>query len=143
MTMEDFNIQSFVKSLKHNCHWNEKLVCERQLMCEGCEYQPKDDEKVNGKKEPIQIGWEKDPYNCGVFPYCPACGEMAYSVERCVFCGQRFVQDQRTDEWNKPPETVKRNCPKCGGIKSLVGTRSKVNGHFHGKCEKCGCILME
>lgn len=24
-------------------------------------------------------------------PVCPHCGEMPYSFERCVFCGQRFV----------------------------------------------------
>jgi hypothetical protein len=23
-------------------------------------------------------------------PVCPICGEMPYSVEQCVFCGQRF-----------------------------------------------------
>ncbi|MEZ3438611.1 MAG: hypothetical protein K1W18_07000 [Oscillospiraceae bacterium] len=76
-------------------------------------------------------------------PECPHCGEMAYNTRRCVFCGQRFIQDERTAEWNNPSETVKRNCPFCGRENTLVGERSRINGHFHGTCKKCGHVVIE
>lgn len=100
-------------------------------------------------RKPVKLIWADDydgRTDCiihNAVPECPHCGEMAYSTKRCVFCGQRFIQDELTAEWSKPPETVKLNCPMCGGEKTLVGARSRINGHFHGKCEKCGCELME
>lgn len=100
-------------------------------------------------RKPVPLLW-KDTYDGmrdkiipGGEPECPRCGEMPYSLQQCVFCGQRFIQDEVVKERSKPPETVKLNCPMCGGEKSLVGSRSRINGHFHGKCEKCGCVLME
>ena len=26
-------------------------------------------------------------------PQCPACGQMPYSTERCIFCGQKFLKE--------------------------------------------------
>ena len=100
-------------------------------------------------RKPMRLIW-RDTYDGAAdriihnaVPECPRCGEMPYSTKRCVFCGQRFIQDETIAEYNKPPEKVVRNCPMCGGEKTLVGTRAKCNGHFHGKCEKCGCVRME
>lgn len=41
-------------------------------------------------------------------------------------------------EWNE----IMMDCPACGGRGTLTGTRAD-NGHFHGRCEACGTILME
>ncbi|MDD6762834.1 MAG: hypothetical protein PUD92_04225 [Clostridiales bacterium] len=40
-------------------------------------------------------------------------------------------------------KTERTHCIMCGGANSVVGTRAKINGHFHGKCEKCGAVYME
>lgn len=56
-------------------------------------------------------------------PECPHCKEMPYSYEQCVFCGQRFVQED-----SKPDKTAEQRplkegetitfidgiCPECG-----------------------------
>lgn len=124
------------------CHWDPARTCEKELMCGACEYQPADDDKPNGKKEPVKIGWEES-YG-GTWPQCPACGEMPYSTERCTFCGQKFIQDDpELQEYTKPPEEVRMDCFMCGGHNTMVGTRARSNGHFHGQCEKCGCRMME
>lgn len=65
------------------------------------------------------------------------------SLERCVFCGQRFLPDALTEEWSKPPEEVRMDCPSCGGKSTMVGARARSNGHFHGQCTVCGCVVME
>ena len=69
------------------------------------------------------------------------CGDMPYSTEQCYWCGQRFLQDEDIEEYNTiSEETIK--CPFCGK-KTMVGTRSKYNNHFHGKCVNCGVVIME
>lgn len=76
-------------------------------------------------------------------PRCPHCGEMPYSYIECTFCGQRFVQDEKTRIAAKPPKEEKTDCFICGGKDTIKGHRAKVNGHFHGKCEKCGATIIE
>ena len=39
-------------------------------------------------------------------PRCPYCGEMPYSTEECVFCGQRFTEESAM-QGNLPPEPIK------------------------------------
>ena len=34
-------------------------------------------------------------------------------------------------------------CPSCGGKSTMVGARARSNGHFHGQCTVCGCVVME
>ena len=100
------------------------------------------EDKENGKAEPVHIRWAED-YWSGRYPECPSCGNMPYSLERCVFCGQRFLPDALTEEWSKPPEEVRMDCPSCGGKSTMVGARARSNGHFHGQCTVCGCVVME
>lgn len=100
------------------------------------------DDKPNGKAAPLPIAWEQD-YGGGIFPQCPACGEMPYSLDRCTFFGQRFIKDDRAKEWEQPPEEVRMDCFVCGCHNTVAGTRARSNGHFHGQCEKCGCRMME
>lgn len=75
----------FLEEMKFTCHWHKNLICEHELNCQSCKYQPDDDEKPNGKNDPILIKWETD--FAGTMPVCPVCGEMPYSFDRCMFCG--------------------------------------------------------
>lgn len=131
-----------LSGIKFKCHWDERRVCERELMCDGCKHQPPDDEKENGAAPPRPVKWTSITGD-DLYPECPACGEIPYSTERCSFCGQRFVMDERLTEYSKPPEEVRMNCFVCGGEGTLVGSRARSNGHFHGQCEACGCVVME
>ena len=135
-------MRKFPLDYVRTCHWDKDLKCDHDMYCEGCPHQPAPDDKPHGKDEPVKIGWEES-YD-GVYPQCPTCGEMPYDLERCVFCGQRFIQeDERLQEYMKPPEEVRLDCLACGGKGTLVGHRAKSNGHFHGRCEVCGCSVME
>ena len=40
---------------------------------------------------PRPINWREE-YGT-VYPFCPACDEFAYDLNRCVFCGQPFIAD--------------------------------------------------
>ena len=84
---------------KFTCHWNKGILCDRGLMCRGCEHQPEDDDKPNGKKPPVKLRWIPS-YDSTVDkiipegePQGPACGQMPYSTERCIFCGQKFLKE--------------------------------------------------
>ncbi|MCX4355910.1 MAG: hypothetical protein OSJ43_06750 [Oscillospiraceae bacterium] len=137
------------KYFKHRTVWNAHLLigeikARARRVFDVCIRAP-----IGGLRKPVRLVWTDD-YNFATdsiirnaIPECPHCGEMAYNTKRCVFCGQRFIQDEHTAEWNKPSEIIKMNCPHCGGKNTLVGARSKINGHFHGECEKCGCRIME
>lgn len=100
---------------------------------------------IGSLRKPIPLKWE-DSYDeltgeiikKEVIPSCPHCGELPYSYQQCVFCGQRFMQDEKTTEMLKPPETEYIDCFLCDGKNTVEGTRSKINGHFHGKCTACG-----
>lgn len=128
-------------SVGHTCTWDINVHCENGNSCDECEHQPKDDDKINGLKEPVKIEWQKS-YDDGIYPKCPSCGEMPYSYERCVFCGQKFIQDDpKLQEYAEEPPQETIQCMICGG--TVVGKRAKSNGHFHGQCDKCGAIVME
>ena len=95
----------------------------------------------NESKPAVHIVW-MDYYD-GRFPECPSCGEMPYSVDQCVFCGQKFLADPIAEEWKKPPEEVRIDCPICGGKKTTVGFQARSNGHFHGRCVACEIVMFE
>lgn len=130
-----------IVNMESPCHWHPEIKCRNSKDCFHCEHQPTDDEKKNGKAKPMHILWNKCAI--GAFPECPACGEMPYSYERCIFCGQKFLSDKMVEKMKKPDEEVRGNCPVCGGKNTMVGVRARSNGHFHGCCEKCGCRLIE
>lgn len=127
---------------KWKCTWDSTLDCPKgDPYCEGCEHQPADDDKPNGRKPPVPIEWERD-YG-GVIPVCPVCGEMPYSLERCIFCGQKFIKDDRALELEKPLEVEHMDCFMCGGKGTVEYTRSRYNGHRSGHCTACGIRFME
>ncbi len=104
---------------------------------------------IGGLRKPVPLEWI-DSFN-GMTdeiikngePKCPRCGEMPYSTYQCVFCGQRFIHDEKIEEFEKPSKIEHKDCVICGDKDSVSGTRAKINGHFHGKCEKCGAVYME
>lgn len=131
---------------KFKCYWHKDKDCINENYCNGCYMQPPNKNKDNGKKPPVKIKWVRDyDYSTGgltgEIPECPSCGEMPYSTEVCIFCGQRFIQDDKIKEYNEPAPIVELECPICGG--KIVGSRSRYNNHFHGKCESCGAVIME
>lgn len=56
---------------------------------------------LGGLRKPIALKWQD--YYEGRFdriiksgePICPRCKEMPYSTEQCVFCGQRFTEEDK------------------------------------------------
>lgn len=100
-------------------------------------------------RKPMALQWKDSFDGCRDIiipnsePVCPHCGIMPYSLDECVFCGQRFIQDDNTEEYSKPPEEERQDCVMCGGKNSVVGVRAKINGHFHGQCEKCGAVYHQ
>lgn len=126
------------------CHWKD-IPCEMEFDCDECKYQPAPEDKPNGKADPVPLDWEPFLDYCsgettGELPICSSCGEVPYDTERCFFCGQRFIQDEKVKEWNTP-DPVEIPCFKCGG--TMKGTRSKLNGHIHVACEACGTVIIE
>lgn len=117
------------------CHFDDNLECKNNRYCGTCEFQPDDDDKMNGKNQPSLIEWRTE-YGITV-PYCPSCGEMSYSADRCVFCGQRLIDNR--EEKNRKPRfsgVIERQeglyCPKCG---SNVEDTSKLVSHMDGMLE--------
>lgn len=101
-------------------------------------------EQRNWRNPPLKAEWEQDVWGEGSFPTCPVCGEYLYHHERCVFCGQAIVQeDSVLQDFLTPSPTERHYCFCCGGEDTVVGSRAKVNGHFHGKCENCGAVYHE
>lgn len=134
---------------EHRAVWNAKLRMEEiksraRRIIDICIRVP-----IGVLRKPVRLMWSAaydattDKIIRNADPKCPRCGEMPYSTKRCVFCGQRFIQDEAVAEYNKPLEKVVLDCPFCHGVKTLVGTKARSNGHFHGKCEKCGRVIME
>ena len=70
------------------CHWDEKRICRFKHWCMDCPYMPPDKEKENGRNEPIRF----EGYDC------PMCKQPTYSHTRCVFCGQKFINEVQTND---------------------------------------------
>jgi len=79
----------------------------------------------------------------GEMPFCPNCHEPLYEPERCFFCGQAILRDEKLTEYEKPPEVETMDCLRCGGKDTVEFVRSKVNGHKHGGCTQCGMRFIE
>lgn len=59
---------------------------------------------LGGLRKPAPLNWV-DSFNVMTDkiikngePKCPHCGEMPYSIKQCVFCGQRFIQEENANE---------------------------------------------
>lgn len=71
-------------------------------------------------------------------------------LKQCYWDKGVFCDADRMDcegcEYQPPedaPATIVRlNCSACGGVETLVCTRSRYNGHLWGTCEKCGHQMM-
>lgn len=109
---------------------------------------------VHGKRHraPVKtVIWEDDFGEGGTgYAKCPECHELAYGLDeadengiaRCPFCGQRYQLDEEGKKKMEPNPEETLTCPQCHQ-NTMVGRRAKSNGHFHGKCTNCGCVIME
>lgn len=117
--------------IKWTCHFDENRECKNEMYCDLCEHQPAADDKKNGKNPPVAIDWRTE-YGVTV-PYCPSCGEMAYSTERCMFCGQRLINHREDPKPSRYEGVIEREegcyCPECGY--NLEDT-SKLVAHMDG-----------
>lgn len=104
---------------------------------------------IGSFRKPVSLEWDdefdgmRDKIIPNAVPKCPHCGEMPYSYQRCVFCGQRFIQDDLAKERSKPPEIKHEDCFNCGGKNTVEYTESTLNGHKRGECINCGMKFME
>lgn len=124
------------------CHWDKQRICENGLFCGMCEYQPADDDKPNGKNDPVEVRYEND-YGM-MMPYCPSCGEMAYSTERCVFCGQKFTDVKAPKNKTKIiGATLDKDgdyvCDKCGKAEELELISHTDGRDFFDYTYRCTC----
>lgn len=124
------------------CYWNKDQKCTGGSYCDACEHQPPDDEKPNGKKEPVKIRWQND-YGM-IMPYCPTCGEMAYGTERCKFCGQPFIHEEAPKNKQEIIGGTMGDdgiivCKKCGNDSMKLVAHADGRGFFDYTylCMKC------
>lgn len=138
------------KACKHHqyrCTWNIRIWWDWHFKYELGRLVYKYINRPIGRlRKPLPLQWKDSFDGCrdiiipNAEPVCPHCGEMPYSYTECQFCGQRFVQDEKTKEESKPPKVERLDCLMCGKPNAVVGTRAKTNGHFHGQCEECGAV---
>lgn len=139
----DFNDKLF-------CHWNTDIECKSGYSRNDCEFQPADDDKPHGKDEPKELLWRLT-YDDSFEPVCPSCGEMPYSLDRCIFCGQKLISKRELP----PPEIIGAHpaddsedapylCDKCGanidneGLTLVAHTDAVDYFSWEYTCDKCG-----
>ena len=82
--------------------WKHIISKKARRLYEYCIRAP-----LGGLREPVPLKWvpSLSPNAAELIPNgepkCPHCGDYPYSLERCVFCGQRFTK-------------VERRCRVCG-----------------------------
>lgn len=120
-------------------YWDREEKAERdRKIAEKREKEREERWAINSKKAPIKLPIVHDGF--GMIPECPTCGEMPYSTEQCHFCGQRFIQDEKVEEYTKPLQVTEK-CLVCGA--DVVCNVSRYNGHKSYRCSKCGTVMME
>lgn len=85
---------------KHRAVWNAETIWYRYIAATVKEWwRVHIRVPLGGLRKPLPLkwvpsyNWQTDTYEPAGEPECPHCGEMPYSTERCVFCGQRFAQE--------------------------------------------------
>lgn len=137
--MKDYDIDVFPDDNACEEFWNRERQKELERLHEqDIENRREELWAVYAEKEPVKLPIVFDGY--GNIPMCPVCGEMPYSTEQCHWCGQRFIQDEEVEEYEKPL-TQNGKCPNCG--KDIVIHISKYNGHKHFLCGRCGMAVTE
>ena len=123
--------------------------CGRQRRCYGCDRMHLED-LPNSKAETKYIIWEDDFGEGGTgYAKCPECHELAYGmaeadengIGQCPFCGLHYQYDEEGKKKAEPNPEETLVCMHCGQ-RTLVGSRAKSNGHFHGRCTNCGSTII-
>jgi hypothetical protein len=69
---------------------------------------------------------------------CMGCGhEHNCGIHGCA------ILNQAIERIEGKPEVEHMYCVFCGGHGTMVGSRTRTNGHFHGRCTQCGARVME
>ena len=141
--MKEKKLIDFV-SKSEKCIWNKEIKCEKDWSCSGCEHQPPYSKKANESIPPVLVPWEA--YDEGsIFPRCPSCGKLAYEINHCVFCGQRFITEEidiDDIECEQQPIITVMDCFICGG-KGTFECLGPANRHIHGHCKACGATIVQ
>lgn len=130
--------------METKCYWKD-IECTNGMYCGGCEHQPPDDEKKNGKESSKEVIY----FDYGM-PMCPSCKEPTYSDERCVFCGQKLIMP----EIKKPEPEIKGGhyneagslvCDKCGSDKLRFVAHADGRDFYRNtyNCENRHCINVK
>lgn len=140
--------RDFIKDHPLPCIYDEK-PCDNQRLCQGCARMNL--ENLPHSKDPVKtIIWEDDFHEGGTgYAKCPECHELAYGMSdpdengigQCPFCGQHYQYDEEGKKKAEPNPEETLDCPQCGKH-TMVGRRTKCNGHFHGRCTNCGCSVI-
>ena len=137
--MKDYDIDVFPDDKACEEFWNRERQNELERLHEqDIEKRREELWAIYAEKEPVKLPIVFDGY--GNIPMCPVCGEMPYSTEQCHWCGQRFLQDEEVEEYEKPL-TKKMKCFNCGA--DVTVHISKYNGNKSFRCDKCGMAMME
>ena len=138
--------KEFLEKRRITCRYDGE-ECTRARMCYDCPRLNLDN--LPHSRDPVKlIIWEDDFLEGGTgSAKCPECRELVYGLNedgtgQCLFCGQHYQLDEKDKEKLEPNPEETIDCPRCGKH-TLTGRRMKVNGHFHGTCANCGCIVMD
>lgn len=124
------------------CQWHD-MDCNRKTECLECELFPDNEGKQNFMAAPKTV--TDYEYGC---PMCPACGEPLYEKGRCVFCGQRYIDERKPERpelrgAHYLPDSNEAACDKCEAPSSLWrfvahgdGPKAYINT-FNCKCGQC------
>lgn len=124
------------------CQWHE-MNCDREVSCLECELFPNNEDKANFLAEPMKV--TEYEYGC---PMCPACHEPLYEENRCIFCGQRYIDERKAERWvlrgaHYLPNSDEAVCDKCEAPSNLWrfvahGDGPKVyTNTYNCKCGQC------
>lgn len=131
-------------------YWDKKKQEKSDAEFEASEERKRQRQwKQNSRKAPVPCAWEDDfdgttdTLHKDAIPICPNCREFLYVTERCYFCGQAILMDEKLAALLAPPEVERMDCFVCGGEETVEFTRAKSNGHKSGHCTKCGMRFIE
>ena len=95
--IDDWNTKA-CESYEPRWYWNARQLYGKYRYLARRWYEEHIRTKIGALRPPVELEWVasydgmRDEIIPNGEPRCPYCGEMPYSVESCVFCGQRFIQ---------------------------------------------------
>ena len=125
-----------------HCPFDPQFIYDCDGDCVRCDRVPAPEDKKYGKAAPRNVVWRKGAMYGDPFPVCPCCGEAAFVKERCFYCGQKIIVDERLQKFLKPPVALTVDCPLCHA-EDAVEYIIAYNGQRSGCCSNCGMKFAE